>query len=105
MKTKSKDEKVDELRPEYDLPALLKEGIQERWLRMESTLNLDQMTVADKLATMERLWEDLGRTPEVIPSPSWHGEVLSAREARISEGKATFAPLDEVKERIRKAVS
>jgi hypothetical protein len=72
---------------------------------MELALNLDQMTVADKLAAMERLWEDLGRTPDAVPSPSWHGEVLSARETRISEGKATFAPLDEVKERIRKAIS
>jgi len=67
---------------------------------MELALNLDQMTVADKLAVMERLWEDLGRTPEAVPSPSLHGEVLSARETRISEGKAAFAPLDEVKERI-----
>ena len=30
---------------------------------MELSLNLDQMTVTDKLAVMERLWEDLGRTP------------------------------------------
>ncbi len=67
---------------------------------MELALNLDQMTVTDKLAVMERLWEDLGRTPEAVPSPSWHGEVLSAQETRISEGKAVFAPLDEVKERI-----
>ncbi|MEK6535045.1 MAG: addiction module protein [Thermodesulfobacteriota bacterium] len=71
---------------------------------MELALNLDQMTVADKLAAMERLWEDLGRTPEAVPSPSWHGEVLSAREKRVSEGKAAFSPLDEVKERIRKAI-
>ncbi len=72
---------------------------------MELSLNLDKMTVEDKLAAMERLWEDLGRTPEAVQSPSWHGEILSARETRITESKATFAPLDEVKERIRKAVS
>ena len=72
---------------------------------MGLALNLDQMTIADKLAAMERLWEDLGRTPEAVPSPSWHGEVLSAREKRISEGKAAFSPLDEVKERIRKTIS
>ena len=72
---------------------------------MELALNFDQMTVADKLAAMERLWEDLGQTPEAVPSPSWHREVLSARETCISEGKAAFAPLGEVTERIRKAVS
>jgi hypothetical protein len=71
---------------------------------MELALNLDQMTVVDKLAAMERLWEGLERTPEAVPSPSWHGEVLSARETRISEGKSVFVPLNEAKERIRKAV-
>jgi hypothetical protein len=71
---------------------------------MELALNLDQMTVADKLTAIERLWEDLERTPGAVPSPSWHGEVLFARETRISEGKSVFFPLDEVKERIRKAV-
>jgi hypothetical protein len=45
---------------------------------MGFAFNLDQMTVADKLAAMERLWEDLGRTPEVLPSPSWHGDFLKA---------------------------
>jgi len=71
---------------------------------MELALNLDQMTVAEKLAAMEKLWEYLERNPEAVPSPSWHGEVLLTRETRISEGKSVFVPLDEVKERIRKAV-
>jgi hypothetical protein len=45
---------------------------------MGFAFNLDQMTVADKLAAMEQLWEDLGRTPEALPSPSWHGDFLKA---------------------------
>ena len=41
MKTKSKDEKADELRPEYDLAALLKEGIQGKYAkRYEEGTNL-----------------------------------------------------------------
>jgi len=31
MKTKSKDEKVDQLRPEYDLTELLKDGVQGKY--------------------------------------------------------------------------
>jgi len=33
MKTKSRDEKVDELRPEYDLAALLKDGVQGKYAK------------------------------------------------------------------------
>jgi len=41
MKTKSKDEKVDELRQEYDLAALLKKGVQGKYAkRYEQGTNL-----------------------------------------------------------------
>ena len=41
MKTKSKDEKVDELRQEYDLAALLKEGVRGKYAkRYERGTNL-----------------------------------------------------------------
>jgi len=29
------------------------------------------MTIAEKLSEMERLWDDLCRDPEDIPSPAW----------------------------------
>jgi hypothetical protein len=41
METKSKDEKADELRPEYDLSALLKEGVRGKYAkRYEQGTNL-----------------------------------------------------------------
>jgi len=41
MKKKSKDETADELRPEYDLPALLKEGVRGKYAkRYEQGTNL-----------------------------------------------------------------
>ena len=70
---------------------------------MEFALPLDKMTAEDKLAAMERLWDDLCRSPESVPSPPWHEDVLSAREKRIQEGRATFATFEEAKERIRKS--
>lgn len=69
---------------------------------MELALPLDKMSTADKLAAMEHLWESLCRTPEDVPSPPWHAEVLSAREKRVRLGKAKFANLEAVKERSRK---
>jgi hypothetical protein len=53
---------------------------------MAITLPLDQMTVQEKLALMEVLWEDLARTPESIESPAWHKDVLDERAARIASG-------------------
>ncbi len=65
------------------------------------SLPLDKMTSLDKIAVMEKLWDDLCRDPESIPSPKWHKEVLEAREKEINEGKAKFAAFDRAKERIR----
>jgi len=81
----------------------MRESICSRITDMEFVLPLNKMTAEDKLAAMERLWEDLCRSPESVQSPPWHEDVQSARENRIREGKATFSILDEAKDRIRKA--
>jgi len=70
---------------------------------MDFVIPLDEMTTLDKLAAMERLWDDLCRNPESVPSPAWHEDVLSAREKQIQEGRGKFSTLDEVKDRIRKS--
>jgi len=68
---------------------------------MDISLPLDKMTKLDKLAVMEKLWEDLCRDPESIPSPTWHKDILEEREKEINEGKAKFASFDRAKKRIR----
>jgi putative addiction module component (TIGR02574 family) len=68
---------------------------------MNISLPLDKMTSRDKIAMMERLWDDLCQDPESIPSPSWHKNVLDEREQRINEGKVEFTALDKAKKRIR----
>ncbi len=70
---------------------------------MGTTLPLDKMTISEKLLEMERLWDDLCRHPEDVPSPSWHEAVLAEREKQIAQGKMSFMDLDEAKEQIRKA--
>ncbi len=70
---------------------------------MDFDIPLDEMTPEDKLVTMERLWGNLCRHPESVPSPAWHGDVLLEREKQIKEGRAKFSALDEVKDRIRKS--
>ena len=69
---------------------------------MDIALPLHEMTTADKLSVMERLWDDLCREPENLPSPAWHEEVLADRQRQIEEGKAKFISLDEFRQSIQK---
>ena len=68
---------------------------------MNISLPLDKMTTLEKIAVMEKLWDDLCRDPEGISSPKWHAEVLEARQKDVKEGKAKFLSFDQVKDRIR----
>ena len=68
---------------------------------MDISLPLDKMTNLDKIALMEKLWDDLRQDPESIQSPDWHKDVLEAREKEINEGKTKFTSFDKAKERIR----
>ena len=68
---------------------------------MELSLPLDQMTTSEKLRALEQIWEDLCRTPEDVPSPAWHADVLRARERRIREGRSEFTDWTDAKQSIR----
>ena len=71
---------------------------------VEPALPLDRMTTADKLRALELIWEDLCRTPKDMPSPSWHADVLQARENRIREGSPHFTDWAEAKHKVRDSV-
>jgi hypothetical protein len=68
---------------------------------MHFSIPLEQMSVEDKLQAIEEIWSDLAGTPENIPSPSWHADVLHAREKRISEGQSHFLDISDAKKAVR----
>ncbi len=68
---------------------------------MELALPLDQMTTAEKLRAVEQIWENLCRTPNDVPSPSWHAGILQDREKRVHEGSSQFVDWAEAKKKIR----
>ena len=70
---------------------------------MEPALPLDQMTTAEKLHVLEPIWDDLCRTPDDVPSPSWHAGVLEEREKRVREGSSQFVDWSKAKQDIRDA--
>jgi hypothetical protein len=71
---------------------------------MSTTLELDSMSVEEKLEAMEALWADLGGA-EAIPVYDWQRELLDERERMIEEGSAKFSDWEEAKERITKITS
>lgn len=68
---------------------------------MEVTLPLDRMSISEKLQVLEAVWDDLLRTPDEVPVPAWHRDVLEARERRVHEGVARFDEWARAKDRIR----
>jgi hypothetical protein len=72
--------------------------------KMEITLPLENMTIAEKLRVMETLWRDLTRDEEQLESPKWHGEVLRERAARVEQGKESFMDWETAKTQLRNRV-
>jgi hypothetical protein len=71
---------------------------------MSMNLSLRDMTLQEKLAAMELLWEDLARCPESVESPTWHKDILDERQQRVAEGEAQFTDWETAKTEIRKKV-
>ena len=72
---------------------------------MSKNLPLTEMTVQEKLAAMELLWEDLSRCPDSVESPPWHKEILDERRQRVAEGQGQFTDWETAKIAIRNKVS
>ena len=66
-----------------------------------SNLSIEDLSIAEKLLLMERLWEDLSRRPSDIPPPDWHGDILANRQDAVREGRTSFVEWEAAKERLR----
>ena len=69
---------------------------------MIQAAEIEQMSLDERLQTMELLWASLARTPDAVPSPDWHGDILAKRMAKIDRGEAEFLTIPELKERLQK---
>ena len=67
---------------------------------MSSDVSLGSLSVAEKLALMERLWDDLSRRPEDVPAPQCHDDVLAKRIAAVRDGRTDFVEWDDAKRRL-----
>ncbi|OIO33889.1 MAG: addiction module antitoxin RelB [Candidatus Hydrogenedentes bacterium CG07_land_8_20_14_0_80_42_17] len=71
---------------------------------MENAIRLDEMTVEEKIRTMEYLWDDLCRSADAITSPGWHGQILEQREQAIVEGREKIIDWDIEKNNIHQSL-
>ena len=68
-------------------------------------LPLNEMSVEEKLQTMEALWQSLSGDPAAIESPAWHEDELAERERKIESGEAKFVEWEKAKADIRRRTS
>ena len=72
---------------------------------MSETLQIDQMTLEEKLRAMEALWEDLCRHEEKLPVHQWQKDILEERERLVEHGQAQFVEWETAKSRIAERIS
>jgi putative addiction module component (TIGR02574 family) len=66
-----------------------------------TTIQIEKLTVAEKIQMMEFLWDSLCAQPENIQSPTWHSEVLNDREEGLGKGSDDFVDWELAKKHIR----
>ena len=72
---------------------------------MSATLQIDQMTLEEKLRAMEALWDDLCRREEFLPVHQWQKDILDERERLVEQGEAEFVDWETAKKRIAERIS
>ena len=67
-----------------------------------ATIQVEKLTVSEKIQFMETLWDSLCAQPENIAAPAWHGEILLEREESIKNQTDAFVDWETAKQAIRK---
>ena len=68
-------------------------------------IEIQGMTVVEKLKTMELLWDDLCHNMTNFTSPDWHGDILKEREDQYQQGHEKFQDWEKAKKDIWNSVS
>lgn len=63
-----------------------------------SITEIKQLPLNEKLQIMEALWEDLRASPDGVPVPDWHKQVLDQRRKALQEGREEVLEWDDVKD-------
>jgi hypothetical protein len=72
---------------------------------MQAAVDLEKMTLEEKLGLMEALWSQLCLREETIPVPDWHKQLLDEREIQIEKGESKFVDWETAKADIAKRLA
>ena len=61
---------------------------------------IQSMSTTERLQAMELFWRSFSASEDKLPSPDWHGEVLSERLAKVEAGEGKFLTIPELKARL-----
>jgi putative addiction module component (TIGR02574 family) len=67
---------------------------------MSVEIQIDSLSVAEKVQLLESVWESLCAHPGDVQSPEWHREVLEERRRRLEDGRATISSWADAKARL-----
>ena len=67
---------------------------------MSVDIQIEALSVAEKVQLLESVWESLCSQPGDVQSPEWHREVLDERRRRLEDGRATISPWTDAKARL-----
>ena len=70
-----------------------------------AVIEIDRMTLAEKLLAMETLWADLCRHEVNLPMFQWQKDILDEREQLIRNDQARFSDWETAKRRINSQTS
>ena len=59
-------------------------------------LNINKMSLSERLHAMELLWDSLQNENGQIQSPEWHENILTERLQKIKDGSAKFIKLKDL---------
>lgn len=53
---------------------------------MIEAVEIERMSITEKLQAMELLWRSMSREPEKQETPAWHEKILAQRLAKVEAG-------------------
>ncbi|HEX4265266.1 MAG TPA: addiction module protein [Verrucomicrobiae bacterium] len=69
---------------------------------MIAAVEIERMSLPQKLEAMELIWKSLAADAERLQSPRWHKTILESRLAKVEAGKGKFLTVAQLKKRLAK---
>ena len=70
-------------------------------MNVDTTVDIDQMTVTEKIRLMELLWRDISREPENVEVSNRHRKILEERDRALANGETEFIDFEDAVAEIR----